>query len=117
MAEGVELRVGERARNEEECEVEVCEGEKGEHERDELVDELDVEEGFAPDGVIRSPDLLEVQEGVDGGEEGTIEPTATLGDKFGHGIYRDSLALWEDRVSKSWLTGHICLSCCSLYIL
>jgi hypothetical protein len=43
-----------------------------------LVDKLDVEKGFAPDGVVRGPDLFEVEEGVDGSEEGTVEPTSTL---------------------------------------
>jgi hypothetical protein len=51
-----------------------------------LVDELDVQQRFAPDGVVRRPDLFEVEERVDSGEESTIEPAATLRDKLWNGI-------------------------------
>ena len=86
MAEGVEFGVSEGAGDEVKGEVEVCEREEGEHEGDELVDEFDMEEGFAPDGVVGGPDLLEVEERVDGCEEGSVQPTAALGDEFGYGI-------------------------------
>lgn len=72
VAEGVDLGVGETARDEVEGEVEVGEGEKGEQEGDELVDEFDVQEDLAGDGVVGAPDLAEVCERVDGGEEGTV---------------------------------------------
>jgi hypothetical protein len=45
---------------------------------DELVHEFDVQEDFAPDGMVGRPNLLEVEQGIDGGEESTIEPAATL---------------------------------------
>ena len=61
MAKGVVLGVGQRARNEVEGEVKISKGEEGEHERDELIDEFDVEKGFAQNGVISKPDLLEME--------------------------------------------------------
>ena len=86
MAEGINSGVGERAGNEVECQVEVGEGEVGEEELDELIHEFDVEEDLATDCVVCMPDLTEVDEGVDGCEEGTIEPTSALRYEFGHGI-------------------------------
>ena len=53
---------------------------------DELVDEFNVEENLAAHGVVGAPDLAEVDEGVDGGEEGTVEPAAPLGYEFRDGI-------------------------------
>lgn len=61
MAEGIKFRVCQRPRDEVEGEVEVCEREEGEHEGDKLVDEFDVQECLAPDSVVGSPDLLEVE--------------------------------------------------------
>jgi hypothetical protein len=52
----------------------------------ELVDEFDVEEDLAPDGVVGRPDLLEMKQRVYGSEESTVEPTSTLGDELGNGI-------------------------------
>lgn len=82
VAEGVEEGVGERAGDEVECEVEVCEGEVGEEKGDELVEELDVQEGFADQGMVGRPDLAKVDERVDCGEEGAVEPSPALGYKF-----------------------------------
>jgi len=53
---------------------------------DKLVNEFDMEEDFPAYGVIGVPDLTEVDEGVDGGEEGTVEPATTLRYEF-----RDSI--------------------------
>ena len=36
--------------------------------------------------VVGGPDLAEVEEGIDSGEEGTIEPTTTLRDELGDSI-------------------------------
>ena len=41
-----------------------------------------MQEDFAGDGMIGAPELPEVGEGVDGGEEGSVEPAATLGYEF-----------------------------------
>jgi hypothetical protein len=86
VAEGINFRVGQRTRDEVEGQVEVGEGEVGEEEGDELVDEFDVQEDLACSGVVGRPDLAEVDERVDGGEEGAVEPAAALGDKFGNSI-------------------------------
>lgn len=86
MAEGVNERVGEGAGDKVECEVEVGEGEESEEEREELVDEFDVEEDLASDRVVGGPDLFEVYEGVDGGEEGAVEPATTLRDELGYRV-------------------------------
>ncbi len=45
-----------------------------------------MQQGLAGDGVVRLPDLLEVDQGVDSSEEGTVEPAAALRDELGHGI-------------------------------
>jgi len=84
VAEGVDFGVGETAGDEVEGQVEVGEGKEGEEEGDELVDEFDVQEDLAGDGVVGAPDLPEVGERVDGGEEGAVEPAASLRDEFGH---------------------------------
>jgi len=34
--------------------------------------------------VVRAPDIHLVNQGIDGGEEGTVQPTTTLGDKLGN---------------------------------
>jgi len=93
VAKGIEFRVRERASDEVECQVEVCEGEVGEAEGDELVDEFDVEQDFAPERVVRVPDLFEVEEGVDGGEEGAVEPAAALGYEFRDGICTSNISM------------------------
>lgn len=84
--ERVDLRIREGARDEVERQIEVGEGEVGEDQLDELVDELDVEEDLAAHGMVGVPDLAEMHEGVDGGKEGPIEPSPALGDEFGDGI-------------------------------
>lgn len=61
MTEGIHVWVCERAGDEVEREVEVGEGEEREHELHELVDEFDVEEDLAPEGMVGRPDLLEVE--------------------------------------------------------
>lgn len=51
-----------------------------------MVDEFDVKEDLAGDGVVGGPDLFEVYKGVDGGEEGAVEPATTLRDELGHRV-------------------------------
>jgi hypothetical protein len=84
VAEGIEFWVGERTGDEVEGQVEVGEREECEQKLHELVDEFDVEQDLTPDGVVGRPDLLEVEERVHGSEEGTVEPTSTLGDELGN---------------------------------
>ena len=62
---------------------------------DELVDEFNVEEDLAPDGVVRRPYLLEMEKRIDRSEEGTVQPTSTLGDELGN---RVCCLLVHDRV-------------------
>lgn len=87
MAEWVDSLVGERACDEVEGEVEVGEREVGEHELDELIDEFDMKEDLPAYRVIRPPDLFEMDERVDSCEESSVEPSSTLGNEFGNGIY------------------------------
>jgi hypothetical protein len=51
-----------------------------------LVDEFDVEKDFSSKGVVGVPNLFEVDKGVDGSEESSVEPTPTLGNELGNGI-------------------------------
>lgn len=51
-----------------------------------MVDEFYVQEDLACDGVVGVPDLFEVDEGVDGGEEGSVEPATALGDELGYRV-------------------------------
>ena len=43
--------------------------------------------------MIAAIDLIEMGDGVDGGEEATVEPTASLQDEFGHGVGHVRLAV------------------------
>ena len=88
VAERVDSWVSERTGNEVKGQVEVGQGEVGEAERNELVNEFDVEEDLAGNGVVRGPDLAEMDEGIDGSEESAIEPAPALRDEFGDGICR-----------------------------
>ena len=62
VAEGIHLWVSERTGDEVEGEVEIGKREEREHELHELVEELNVEEYLAPDGVVGRPDLLKVEQ-------------------------------------------------------
>jgi len=62
VAEWVDSWVSERTRDEIEDQVEVGEGEVGEEEGYELVNEFDVKEDLACDGMIRRPYLPEMDE-------------------------------------------------------
>jgi hypothetical protein len=87
VSERINFRVCQTACNEVEGEVEVGQGEKGEHELDELIQELHVQKDFTGQSVVSKPNLLEVDKGVDSGKEGTVEPSTTLGDELRNGIY------------------------------
>lgn len=65
--------VGKIIGDEVEGEVKVGEGEVGEEKLDELIDEFDVEEDFVGESVVCGYDLVVVDEGVYGGEEGIVE--------------------------------------------
>lgn len=52
-----------------------------------MVYEFDVQENFAADCVICSPDLAEVDEGVDGSEEGAVEPSSSLRDELRYCVW------------------------------
>jgi hypothetical protein len=51
-----------------------------------LIQEFDMQKDFARHGVIRPPDLTDVDQRVHSGEEGTVEPSPTLRDKFWNGV-------------------------------
>ena len=87
VPERVDLGVREAARDEVEGEVEVGQREEREEELDELVHEFDVQQDLARDRVVGCPYLLEVNEGVNGCEESTVEPSSSLGDEFRNRIY------------------------------
>jgi len=57
----IHFRVGEGTGDEVEGQVEVGKREESEQELHKLIDEFDMEEDFAPDGVVGCPDLLEVK--------------------------------------------------------
>lgn len=94
--ERVDDRVGETTSNKVESEVEVGEREEGEEQLQELVEELDVEQDLAGDGVVGVPDLLEVDQRVDGGEEGSVQPSSALRDELGDGVYMLSVSYVRD---------------------
>lgn len=64
--------VRKRTSDEEEDQVEVSEREKREEKLHELVDKFDVEQYFSRYGVRCLPDLLEVEQRVDGCKEGSV---------------------------------------------
>jgi len=78
VAERVHFRIRQRTGNEVEGKVEVGQGEKGKEERDELIDEFDVQQNLPSKGMVGLPDLLEVYQGVDGSKESAIQPTSSL---------------------------------------
>ena len=58
-----------------------------------VVDELNVQEDHADDVVTRSVHASEMHERVDGGSEGTVQPTTTLTDELGSTFGHVSLTL------------------------
>lgn len=114
MTEGIDPRVGETARDEIECEEEVGEREVREEQLNELVDRLYTKKKFARDGMVCLPDLTALDEGVDGGEESTIEPSSTLRDKLRSGICSGQSARHHLQEREKELTWHICFTLAAL---
>ena len=75
-------RHGRRATHEEECKVEVGEGSPGEEELDGVVDKLNLEDDLAEEALTGRPNAEPEDGGMDGGEQGTVQPTTTLGDEL-----------------------------------
>jgi hypothetical protein len=86
VSKGINLGICQTACDKVESEVEVGQGEEGEHELNELVQELHMQEDLASESMVCKPDLLEVDEGVNGSEEGTVEPSTSLRDELGDSI-------------------------------
>jgi hypothetical protein len=87
VSERVDNRVRERASYEVEGQIEVGEGEVGEGEVNGLVEEFYVQKDFAANGMVCCPDLAVMDKGIDGCKEGTIEPSSTLRNEFGDGVW------------------------------
>jgi hypothetical protein len=87
VSERIDSGVGERASYEVEGQVEIGEGEVGEGEINRLIEEFYVQKDFAANGMVCCPDLAVMDKGIDGCKEGTIEPSSTLRDEFGDGVW------------------------------
>jgi hypothetical protein len=87
VSERIDSGVGERASYEVEGQVEIGEGEVGEGEINRLIEEFYVQKDFAPNSMVCCPDLAVMNKGIDGCKEGTIEPSSTLRDEFGDGVW------------------------------
>ena len=116
VAKGVHLRICQAAGNEVKGEIEVGEREVREQELDGLVYELDEEENLASNGVIRRENLASIDNGIDGSEKGAVEPSSTLRDELGHGIWRDESETSCRRCSRIKLTRHVRLASTTLDI-
>lgn len=86
VAERIDSGICEGASDEIEGEIEVGQTEEGEEEGDELIDEFDMKQDLSGQGVVGVPDLLKVNEGVDGSEESTVQPSSSLRYEFRNGI-------------------------------
>jgi hypothetical protein len=96
--------VRQTARQDLEDQEEVANGKPGENHIDRVEDELDEEGELAEDGVVRPEKLVEVDDGVDGGEEGAVQPATALenqlGRRVGHvGLARRRLDVLQDPVA------------------
>jgi hypothetical protein len=78
MAKWIDCGIRERACYKIECEVKIGQGEEREEQIDELVYEFDMQENLAADGMISMPNLTKVHQGVNGGEESSIQPSSAL---------------------------------------
>jgi hypothetical protein len=52
-----------------------------------LVEKFYVQKDFAANGMICCPDLTVMDKGIDGCKEGAIEPSSTLRNEFGDGVW------------------------------
>ena len=78
MTKRIDLWIRDRTGNKVEGQVEVGQRKEGEQQIDELVDEFDVKQDLSSNAMIGTPNLLEVNERVYGGEESTVQPTTSL---------------------------------------
>jgi len=74
----IDLWIRDRTGNKVEGQVEVGQRKEGKQQIDELVDEFDVKQDLSSNAMIGTPNLLEVNERVYGGEESTVQPTTSL---------------------------------------
>jgi len=74
----IDLWIRDRTGNKVEGQIEVGQRKEGEQQIDELVDEFDVKQDLSSNAMIGTPNLLEVNERVYGGEESTVQPTTSL---------------------------------------
>lgn len=78
MTKRIDLWIRDRTGNKVEGQVEVGQRKEGKQQIDELVDEFDVKQDLSSNAMIGTPNLLEVNERVYGGEESTVQPTTSL---------------------------------------
>lgn len=78
MTKRIDLWIRDRTGNKVEGQIEVGQRKEGEQQIDELVDEFDVKQDLSSNAMIGTPNLLEVNERVYGGEESTVQPTTSL---------------------------------------
>ena len=78
MAERIDSGIRQATGDKVEGQVEVGEREKCEELLDQLVESLDVEKYLARNRVICCEELTALDQGIDGSEEGSVEPSSTL---------------------------------------
>jgi hypothetical protein len=86
MTKGVNAWIRERTGHEVESEVEVGERKICEKEVDELVHEFNMKEDLTGNRMVRFPDLLEMDQRVNGSKKGTIQPSPSLGHELRYSI-------------------------------
>jgi hypothetical protein len=74
--------VAKRFRQDFECDVPIAQGKPGKNHVEDVVEQLDVEPELADERVAGAVEVAEVDDGVDGGEEGAVQPATTLRDEF-----------------------------------
>jgi hypothetical protein len=88
--------------HEKERQIEIGQRCPGEQKLNGVVDKLDLEKDFPEEALSRRPDAEEEDCGVNGGKEGSIEPSTTLRYKF-RNLGRGSIAC-QKKGSCVWLT-------------
>ena len=90
-----------------------------------MIDKLNEKHGFAQERVVTPEDVERVSQGVDSSEEGSVQPTTTLTDEFGHGgryirlsgsrfdILEDPVAisLGDELEAQNTVLGQVHVSC------
>lgn len=82
----------EGCRQDAENQVEVTNGEPGEDHADSLVDKLNRESDLSEEAVIRAEQLIPMRNRVNGSEEGSVQPSSSLQDQLGHGVWHVGLS-------------------------